>query len=215
MGLSPRPLWAVVFAALAVIYHPDALEPLLIGLKDELPDVRDEVMGGLRYQLQFGAARKDERVFAALLVALDDSNDAVRAKAAGALGTMRTKGYDRMLPHLIGATRSASRIVVQAAIDGLTALGDPRAADRLFELADTPAFVRRLPSPTWGTSGPHRSCGRWSRNETSTRYPPWPSCAIGSRRRCSSTCLPVPRIRRTPPWRMPSARSAIPARSAR
>lgn len=114
----------------------ESLGYLLKGMADERAEIRDAAVEALRFQLLDEDLVHDERLLPALIAALDDKEDKIRVKLAPLLGKVRAKGYDQALPHLIRLTHSENTAVARAAIEGLAALGNLQAADRLLALIE-------------------------------------------------------------------------------
>lgn len=138
-----RDLRKLAAATLASTHHDDAIAPLIAALGDLQKEIREIACDGLRYQVQIGTAKHDERVLMALIGVMNDPSPNVCGSAALALGAVRARGYEQALPHLLRATYSPRATVVPSAIDGLAALGDRRAIDRLFELTGDLAYKKQ------------------------------------------------------------------------
>ena len=120
-----------VFARMAACTHY---------LHEEFPEAfRRDTALKRRLVEAFGAAGAP--AVPALIQALGDSNSAVRAVAAWALGDL---GDPRAVPALIQALGDSDRDVRRAAAEALGAIGDPQAVPALIKaLGDSDRAVRR------------------------------------------------------------------------
>jgi HEAT repeat protein len=108
---------------------PRLAEKVVEGLADDAPNVRIAAANVLSQAVERAAMLDRQRVAAALIAALDDENDGVRAAAAEAAGAWKLTGaVDALLRRLDDA---AVRVL---AAEALGRIGDPRAIAPLRRL---------------------------------------------------------------------------------
>ncbi len=124
-ALSKDPCWAVrrtCAEALGRIGERESLEALLAAADDPDSRVRETVAEAL------GGRERGEVAEALSKTAREDANPYVRSQAARSLGKVHAEGAFDLLAGLLKVD-SHRETIRQGALDGLTALGDPRAAD--------------------------------------------------------------------------------------